>query len=606
MAKENNVKKIVVDSSHELTDIVREIHAAKEDRVVLTFADQSDILISPVNLKVLSEVAQKENKLLISQIIQNPTGVRNSMQAGIRVIETPSLPTETDWTETEQEAELKAKEKRPVKQIAVEEPPKKSSFEERVNSAISKSREERYIPKKQQTENSFIAIDKDLPVQKEENISGKDFSTVQKPENTPVVDRRRFSVPKTSIFSKLKSINFKDKKTLKIAVIVAAAILVVPGIVFAVYNQMAPIAKVRIYVEAKSVEIEKTFVGDENIDEIDFDDLRIPIKTEEISEALSDTVTPTGKAYKGDKAQGSVTITYWKGLDCSDGTPKVVLNAGHTITTTGSRSYKTTTGIEITCNSMPTIQVVAADIGEEFNIAAGQPFSVAGYNSSEVYGLNSAPFTGGSKQEYTVLSQQDVDTVIERISSTAIEEIKSDLRDSDTNWEIIENSIKSEVDKTSIKTDKKVGEEASIVNLDITIKGTATYYSTKNLNEGLTDLLRQEAQEKNLFDSEEGLELSLGDNIEKTLTVNDAVTDKVEIKLEAKSSVRPKINKEEIENKLKGMSWEEGNTYAQTLVFSDQKTEVEFIPSGYPEFLKRFPNRRGGVLVSVVEIEIQE
>jgi hypothetical protein len=255
---------------------------------------------------------------------------------------------------------------------------------------------------------------------------------------------------------------------------------------------------------------------------------------------------------------------------------------------------------------MSTVEVIAADIGEEYNIPASKPFSVQGYSTEQLHGLNSAAFTGGSKEEYTVLSQHDVDSAVERISATSIEEIKSDLRDSSTNWENIENTIKSEVDKTSIKTDKKVGEEASIVNLDITIKGTATYYSTKNLNEGLTDLLRQEAQEMNLFDNEDGMELALGDNIEKKLTVNDAVKDKVEIKLEAKTSVRPKIDKESIENKLRGMSWEEGNAYVQTLVFASQKPETEFIPSGYPEFLKRFPDRRGGVLVSIVEIETKE
>ena len=54
------------------------------------------------------------------------------------------------------------------------------------------------------------------------------------------------------------------------------------------------------------------------------------------------------------------------------------------------------------------------------------------------------------------------------------------------------------------------------------------------------------------------------------------------------------------------MSWEEGNEYVKTFEYSDEKTEVEFIPSGYPDFLKRFPNRRGGVLVSIVELKIEE
>ena len=611
MEEKSNIKKIIINSTHELTDVVKEIHQSKAERIVLTFTDQTDLLISPINLKVINEVAQKEGKLLISQIIQNPTGVRNSNLAGIKVIEKPSLPTEEEWVEVEQDFELQSKSSKSRKKVeeAIEEEAlqKTSSFEERVNNAISKSREERYVPKKEKADDSFISIDSDIPVKREESLAGKDFASIPITE-TPTIERRREqSTPKDSMFSKFKGIkiDFKDKKFLKVLFIAIGILLVVPGVSFAIYNQMAPLVKVKIFVEAKSVEIEKTLIGDENIEEIDFDNLKIPIKTGEATKSLSDTINPTGKAYKGEKAKGSVTITYWKGAACNETSPKVIISNGHTITT-DKYSYKTNSAVEMNCNSMATIEVTAADIGEEYNIAASRPFSVTGYNVSEVYGLNSAAFTGGSKQEYTVLSQQDLDSAVETLSTTAIEEVKSELREKESNWEIIENSIKSEVDKESIKTDKKVGEEASIVNLDVTIKGTATYYSTKNLNEGLTELLREEALENNLFESENDIELVLGDTVEKKLTVDDTVKDSVQIKLEAQSSIRPKVGKDEIENKLKGMSWSEGLSFITTLDYSDQKTEIQFIPSNYPEFLKRFPNRRGGVLVTIVELKVTD
>ena len=606
MEDKNNVRKIIINSTHELTDIVKEIHQSKAERIVLTFADQTDLLISPINLKVINEVAQKEGKLLISQIIQNPTGVRNSNLAGIKVIEKPSLPTEEEWVEVAQELELQSKSSKPRKKTE-EALQKTSSFEERVNNALSKSREERYVPKKEKYNDSFISIDSDIPVKKEEFLTGKDFASIPITETSTIEKRGDQSVSKDSMFSKLKGINIdiKNKKLLKVLFITIGLILITLGVSFAIYNQMAPLVKVKIFVEAKSVEIEKTLVGDPNIDEIDFDNLKIPIKTEEVTKSLSDTINPTGRAYKGEKAKGSVTITYWKGGTCNETSPKVVISNGHTITT-DKYSYKTNSAVEMNCNSMATIEVTAADIGEEYNIAASRPFSVAGFSVSEVYGLNSAAFTGGSKQEYTVLSQQDLDSSIEKLSTTAIEEVKSELREKESRWEIIENSIKSEVDKGSIKTDKRVGEEASIVNLNVTIKGTATYYSTQNLDEGLTELLREEALEKNLFESENDIELVLGDTVEKKLTVDDTVKDSVQIKLEAQSSIKPKVSKEEIENKLKGMGWSEGLSFITTLDYSDQKTEIQFIPSNYPEFLKRFPNRRGGVLVTIVELKVSD
>ena len=103
--------KIIIDSSHELTDLVREIHRSKAERIVLTFTEQTDILISSINLKVLQEAAEREGKLLIAQIIQNPTGIRNSKLAGIKSIDTPSNPTEYDWEEAFEMIQAKKKEK---------------------------------------------------------------------------------------------------------------------------------------------------------------------------------------------------------------------------------------------------------------------------------------------------------------------------------------------------------------------------------------------------------------------------------------------------------------------------------------------------------------
>ena len=104
------IEKIVVEPSHELTDLVRAIHKSNAERIILTFTEHSDILISPINLKVLNETAEREGKLLITQIIQNPTGIRNSLLAGIKAIDTPSNPTPEDWEEAAEMLEKKKKE----------------------------------------------------------------------------------------------------------------------------------------------------------------------------------------------------------------------------------------------------------------------------------------------------------------------------------------------------------------------------------------------------------------------------------------------------------------------------------------------------------------
>ena len=100
------ITKIVVGKDDELTDIVAGIVGSTNERVLLTFAEESDLLISAINLSVLLETADENDKLMIAQIIKNPTGVRNANTAGITTIETTTLPEEEVWIkEVERKAE---------------------------------------------------------------------------------------------------------------------------------------------------------------------------------------------------------------------------------------------------------------------------------------------------------------------------------------------------------------------------------------------------------------------------------------------------------------------------------------------------------------------
>ncbi|MDY0097050.1 MAG: hypothetical protein RBS01_01725 [Candidatus Dojkabacteria bacterium] len=609
MAEKITTSKIVVEKSHELTDIVRDLHKSKADRIVLTFTEQTDLLISPINLKVLEEAAQREGKLLIAQIIQNPTGIRNAKLAGMKVIDTPSAPTEYDWEEAVEliakKKESKLEKKKEIEEVIPEES-NKEVFEERIKSSLEENGNKKYVDKRGvKPVNSFISIDQDLPNNDIPTAKISPNRELRAATQPPEIKKRRIN-----IFNKLKSLNKKSLLRIALFGIIPLFAIIVIGLVL--YNQFATIAKVKIFVEAKPVEVELILTGDEDTQEIDLEDLTIPIKVEESTQSLSDSITATGKAFKGEKAKGDVTITFYRENGCGEETekPKVTLNVGHIVTTPGY-TFKTTTVTEFLCNQMATITLEAAEIGEQYNVSDGKPFRVKGYTEEEGFdgdltGVNSEPFTGGSKEEYTVLSQLDVDNAVEQLSTTAIEEVKSDLREKNQGWEIIEDTILSEVDDESIKTDKKVGEEAETANLDLTIKGSATYYSTTGLTEALTQLLREQAEEENLFESDKDLELVLGDDLDIDISIEESAKDVVKIKIVAKSNIKPKIDKTELENTLRGMSWEEGKEYADNLKYAERKSEISFTPNNYPAFLKRFPDRRGGVMVTITELEVDK
>jgi hypothetical protein len=628
MEEKVTTSKIVINEESELTDVVREIHRSKAERIILTFTEQTDLLISPINLKVLQESAQREKKLLIAQIIQNPTGIRNAKLANIKTIDSPSSPTEYDWEEAYDMVIESEKKKKEAKKIVIEKDDvdEKKEFEEKIvqpeikeeeaKKDDEKEKEEKqdstkgYVDKRgvKRSSSSFVSIDDDFPQMKElesapavsEDISTRLAKDLKKKGS---IFKKGSGI---NIFSKLKTLN--KKKALRIGLFALLGILIIGAIGGYLYHTFVPSVRVTIFVEAKGVEIESILTGEEDIESVDFENMLIPIKKESASQSLSDDITATGKAFKGEKATGSVDIGYNIGEECStieEERVKISLNSGH-IFTTGGLQYKLVNSVEIVCNSIAPATLVASDIGEEYNIATNRAFVIEGYSTDDVFVSNDAAFTGGSKEEYTVLSQQDVDNAVEQLSTTAIEEVKSELRDLSKGWEIIEDSIKSEVDKDSIKTDKSVGQEATTVNLDLSIEGEALYYSTEGLMEELTTLLRDKAEEEKLFESEEDLELELGDDIETDISIESIKDGVVKVKIVASSLIKPDIDRNVIANKLKGMKWEEGRDYINTLEYSDKKASIVFQPENYPTFLKIFPERDGRIIIGIETVEKDE
>ena len=610
-------EKIVVEPSHELTDLVRAIHKSNAERIILTFTEHSDILISPINLKVLNETAEREGKLLITQIIQNPTGIRNSLLAGIKAIDSPSNPTADDWQEAAEMLEKKKKEqlerKKTLKTISAIKESESKVFEEKVESVIEKASEEvkktetpkengmsQYVDRRGlKTSSPFISIDQDIPRTEKDVIT----ENIQSEPKKGKLKFFKFKPP----FNQNKNIpttvgKKKIPKTFLKVFIPLFALLIIGGIL---YNHFGTFVKVKIFVESKPVKIETVLSGDENVEEIDFENSKIPTKTEEKSKSLSNTITATGKAYKGEKAEGKIKI-YFSGV-CMEETQPITLEAGHTLTTEiGGKtlSYKLKNGVTIVCPEGEA-SIIAADIGGEYNTSViNNSFTIQGH--TDVFGKNTTTISGGTEEEYTVLAQGDIDKGVEELSSTAIEEIKSELREVSGDWVIIEDTILSAVDKTSIKTDKKVGEEATDVNLDLTVKGSATYYNKYNLKEKVKELLKKKAEEEKLFDSENDLDLELNEDIKTDISVVETKKNSIKIKIVASSTVKPKVNKDKIAQDLMGMGWKDGIEYLSSLQFAEKKPEAVFYPEKYPTFLKRFPDRKGGVLIEIKEIEVAQ
>jgi hypothetical protein len=633
--KVEKIEKIVVKSHDELIDVVRKISDTETKKIVVSFVEDSDILVSSINLKVLLDSADEKESLLVLQIPANPSGIRNAKLAGIPVVDTPSLPSEEIWDEaqTMYVERLKKLSKSSTPELPKEYTSKNiTSFEDRVNSVLNKSREERIKEEKKEDTDMGIVIDQDISrgtekeVTPEEDLTDVDFTTVPVPKKKTsknlsatfdsVMDffRGTFakigSKKKVSTNTQVTRGKGKSKKEILIRLLPKIVIPVVVVLIFAsfLYYKFAPFVRVTIFINSKPVDVEKTFVGNENINKVDFENLEIPIKKETVTKSVSDSVQATGTAFRGEKATGSVTVQYIYPGGCPEGEETISLTAGQQITTQdGTKNYVLTGDLTAPCNGYSVVGVEAVEVGEEYNIDSSNWFSVNGYDSTNVYATNTTnAFTGGSKEEYTVLSQNDVNSKVEELTDIATDEAENSLKDIGNGWEIIESTVSTKVKDGSIKSAVAIGTETNSSDVSLEVEASATYYYTQGVDDGLNDLLTEAAKNQNLFESEEGLNLTLTGEIEKELKVNEDDGD-VEITLTASSSVEPAVNKEDLINTLKGMSWDEGVNYLRNLTFtSDSDPVITFEPDNFPKVLRHFPSRQGRIQLSIKQETVEE
>ena len=641
---EKKEAKIIVKTNDELFDIVEKISKSEKNRIILTFTEASDLLISSINLAVIRETAQEEGKSIIAQIIQNPTGERNAQKAGLLTINTPSNPTLDLWEKVEQDTKGKQIEKEeklgqrlPQKESPKEKTPEKSTFEKRIEDALSKSKAEptsvinktRFVEEEgvkisldgEITETSGKQIEKAVAI--EDLVSKKDpLLSPSKTPSSPIAPQisivstdgkkkkfERFNSLKEKflkLFSFKKKEKLQPKNVIKMGKKFPKKYVLLGGVGLLVlllggsvtYYYFAPLVKIKMYIDSKPVSIEKVFVGSTEITDADLEEQLVPLITEEVEEDASSNISPTGTSVTGEKATGTIRVNYLAIAETLD------LPAGSSLTAS-AKKFITLADLHLVGPSWTEISVEATEYGSEYNIPFETYFAIDGQDDSEVSGSALADFAGGSKTEVTVLSQSDVDAAIEALAKTTKEEAEGDLLDKhiDDGWEVIKDSVKTTIDDDSVETDVPIGSEATTANLSLSVKVSALYYKKESLVNLINGMLSEEAKNKNLFDTTDDVELELAPEIEKDFIVSGSKEDDIKIKIEASGVVTPKLAKDEIISELKGLRWGEGINYLTSFDYSDEPIKIGFEPSFFPEWLRYFPERQGRIMISPIHVE---
>lgn len=663
MNNENGFKieneKIIIKANHELIDVIRKIEKSEADKIVLTFTEHSDILVSPINLKVLQDKADGLNKALIAQVMQNPIGIRNAQQASMSATDSPAIIPEEEWKEAYSKmvdrqklknSKLKSsshkvikvdekqedqKQSTEVEEMPVTEtvkPKEESKFSKTVESAINRSKEELKSGKQRVIEEDgvVLALGEDIsvkPIQKPMSLVGKDFATMEQVldteedphmEKAPIRKGKKKSIISAilKLFGKIgawfallpvKIAKVGAKTGFKILFWrIILPILVLLGFSGWLAYRMLPLIKVDMYIESKPIEISQTFEGDPTVTVLDLETGQIPVKLESVEKNRADNTTPTGIAYRGEKAEGIALFKYLSFIE--DGEVPVTIPAGTVITSSSGLSYETTTAFTLGDGGLifKSVAVRATDVGEEYNIPSGTGFTVSGFDETSIIAESEGAFSGGSKEEYTVVAQVDVDDVVEELEKNAFKDAEDELKSLATgDWVIIDSTIDSE-QTGDISTDVPVGAEADIVNISISTESTALYYKKGSIESKVKDILSNAAIDQNLFENNSEIELKLDEEIEVSIKVDGVTGETVTVSLKASGRIQMEVNTELIVEDLAGLNWEDGSKYLNDLSYVAKPTEVQFIPDSFPKFLRYYSDRDGRILITVNEIEVTE
>lgn len=475
---------IYIDIDDDITAIIDKVTGSKHKIVALVLPKRASTLQSIVNMKLLKRSGDSKKKKLV--LITSETGllplagavklhVAKTLQSKPTIPAAPDVPSDevalednaiqTDDEEIEDEPEIDAS--KPVGEL----------------SGNKKSAVAGIKPAAQGVEET-IEIDDEGEI--EDVTPGLGDKAPAKAAKSGKKGDKKLKIP-----------NFNAFRT---KLLIGGGIFVLLIIGWYLASFVLPRAQITINTDNVSVTTDLSFTADTAAKDFNAEKAVLPAVTKSVKKTDAEKVSATGKKNVGEKATGTVSL---KLTDCSQN--KVTVPSGTAVSNNGLnfilqkdvtfRSYI----IGGSCaNSAPfaladttaTIDVVAQNSGDQYNISGGRKFTVAGFGN--ITGYDSSAMSGGTNREVTVVSDADIDTAKEKLTDrskdAASKELKTQLEDQGL-FALVDTFAG---DTPSISPSPAVGEEAS----DVTVTSITTYSMTGVKRDNLKMLVETEAKKQ--------------------------------------------------------------------------------------------------------------
>ena len=204
-----------------------------------------------------------------------------------------------------------------------------------------------------------------------------------------------------------------------------------------------------------------------------------------VSEAGSQKSTATGAEKVGEPARGEVTVFNWT-------TDQISFPQNTVIVSSNGVKFKIDNEVEIASRSasnpgQANANVTAAEYGESGNLPAGTDFSFQEFDELLYSARNNNVFSGGQEKEVTVVSQEDLTKLEKSLFESLSKKAKDKLNFQLSGEQLVDEAILAEVSRQNF--DKKAGDEASLVNLEMEVEVSAIVFDEQNLKNVLAKSL---------------------------------------------------------------------------------------------------------------------
>ncbi len=429
---------IYIDIDDEITSVIDKVQSSKQKIVALVLPKRASVFQSIVNMKLLKRAAAQSKKSIV--LITSELAVVSLAGAvKVHVAKTlhtkPAIPA-APKTVPKEEPEA------PMDQDSDEDEPdldKTASVGE-----LSGDEEEELLEAEKANPEETIELDN-----QEENQHVLD----EKPDKKAAKAEKKLKVPNFNQFRK--------------RILIGAGIFVLL-IIFWVYAAFfMPKATITIKTDSVSVNTDIAFTASTSAKSFDQAKAIVPATSVETKKSSSEKTAATGKKNVGEKATGSVSLK-----NCTKTDGSVTLPAGTGVSTNGL-NFLLASSITLPASSFTgggscttaakSVDVVAQNAGDQYNISAGRTFSVSG--NSLISGVDSSAMTGGTNKEVTVVSQEDIDNKKNAITDANKAAAKTELQKQlqDKNLYALLETFNAE--DTAFTSSPKVGDEASEVSI---------------------------------------------------------------------------------------------------------------------------------------------